>query len=957
MDVGRQTIGHPVDVATGVVFAEHEDFPAVNGQVPLTWERRYSTSLLNAPPSPMGLAWAVRYFSTLSRRDGEYHFRTAAGDTHIFRDPEGRLERGELVRDLATCQELRRVGNRYVVRHWQNDSGVIEDYIFEFSEADIWPLAAIDEVSGLGLDMLRDRHGRLTGVRQRLEGRTLAIEYDQRNRIVGLAVVTNNGYQQAMARYEYDSADRLTAAFDARGNAYRYEYYADGRLRRELARDGGVFSFDYDSRGRCVRTSGLDRYDYKSLHYIDSIRMTEVTDSYGGVTRYQHLASGQVTTITDAMGGETKTDYDDLGRIIAETTPEGATTAYEYDEHGNRNKITDAVGNVISLKYNDSHQVVEIQDPNGSTSYRAYDSAGRLTSTQDAMAARWSISYDAAGNPTRVTNPEGRRRAFSYEQGVLVQSTDWNGNVTRIESDSFGRAVRYIGPNNQQISFTFDLLGNPTRVTLPDGNKIEASYDAGSNLTRLVNALGFARQYRYGTCHRLLETIDENGHRLRYVWGTEPDRLLEVRNERGEAYTYHYDVLGRAAKEVSFDGREYTFAYNKDGWCVGAVNGAGETIEIQRDPLGRLIEQKQSDGGFVKVAYDKLGFWTEAANEHSIVAVERDLIGRVLKEKQGEHWVQSQRNLVGNRTQINTSLGHVLDLVLDPNGSVVRMATPAGHAIDFQFDASGRETGRRLPGDITLRQDFDVCGRLVEQKVIRPRFGARAFGAIGGDGDTLIRRSYTRDGRGQPRVLDDSHRGVSEFAYDPGGRLLQVLRTRGSSESFEYDATGNLTRIREQGGANADELLNYGPGNRLESKNDTAYELDPQGRFVKKIVRTPGREPEVWVYAWDALDQLRAVTRPDGSVWQYQYDALGRRIEKKGPDGSLRFIWDGDVIVHEVAVEQERANSWVFSDLDLTPVAKIEGDFVYSVIPDHLGTPCELLDDRGAVVWRRVSRA
>src|SRR5207253_42127 len=141
---------------------------------------------------------------------------------------------------------------------------------------------------------LRDNAGRLTGVRQRLEKRTLLIDYTKNDRIESVSFLLPGNRRQVMARYEYDNSGRLSAAFDGLGYADRYEYDNASRMAREIIKDGGVFYFKYDEKGRCIRTSGLDRYNERTLRFLDSIRWTEVTDSLGNVTRYQWLESGQI---------------------------------------------------------------------------------------------------------------------------------------------------------------------------------------------------------------------------------------------------------------------------------------------------------------------------------------------------------------------------------------------------------------------------------------------------------------------------------------------------------------------------------------------------------------------------------------------------------------------------------------------------------------------------------------
>src|SRR5262249_42123066 len=73
MKKGQQTVGHPVDVASGTVYSTHKDID-IPGKVDLTWERYYTTALLDLPSTPLGSGWTTRYFCTLTYTDREYHF-------------------------------------------------------------------------------------------------------------------------------------------------------------------------------------------------------------------------------------------------------------------------------------------------------------------------------------------------------------------------------------------------------------------------------------------------------------------------------------------------------------------------------------------------------------------------------------------------------------------------------------------------------------------------------------------------------------------------------------------------------------------------------------------------------------------------------------------------------------------------------------------------------------------
>jgi RHS repeat-associated protein len=133
--------------------------------------------------------------------------------------------------------------------------------------------------------------------------------------------------------------------------------------------------------------------------------------------------------------------------------------------------------------------------------------------------------------------------------------------------------------------------------------------------------------------------------------------------------------------------------------------------------------------------------------------------------------------------------------------------------------------------------------------------------------------------------------------------------------------------------------------------------------------------------------------RPDGKTVEFGYDALGRRVWKKYGAKTTKWIWDGNVPVHEWVevgpelVESNRQQApvetdgslvarkfmltkrfaqgpppdalgtasapitWVFEPESFAPLAKLSAAGRYAIVTDHLGTPTAMLDEQGAMVW------
>jgi len=52
---------------------------------------------------------------------------------------------------------------------------------------------------------------------------------------------------------------------------------------------------------------------------------------------------------------------------------------------------------------------------------------------------------------------------------------------------------------------------------------------------------------------------------------------------------------------------------------------------------------------------------------------------------------------------------------------------------------------------------------------------------------------------------------------------------------------------------------------------------------------------------------LERVKRPDAQEVSFKYDALGRRIEKRYGNVVTRWVWDGNVPLHEMKSQYSRA--------------------------------------------------
>ena len=111
------------------------------------------------------------------------------------------------------------------------------------------------------------------------------------------------------------------------------------------------------------------------------------------------------------------------------------------------------------------------------------------------------------------------------------------------------------------------------------------------------------------------------------------------------------------------------------------------------------------------------------------------------------------------------------------------------------------------------------------------------------------------------------------------------------------------------------------------------------------------------------------MVRPDRREVEFTYDALGRRLSKSFGTTVTRWVWNGNVPLHqwkqrrEYSVMEDRWNTdterrdmavWIFDEDSFVPMAMLKEGRSYSILTDQLGTPTEAYDIDGNEVWSRV---
>ncbi|WP_336342562.1 RHS repeat-associated core domain-containing protein, partial [Pseudomonas atacamensis] len=430
--------------------------------------------------------------------------------------------------------------------------------------------------------------------------------------------------------------------------------------------------------------------------------------------------------------------------------------------------------------------------------------------------------------------------------------------------------------------------------------------------------------------------INPDGTRVQYRYDHARLLLTEIENESGEKYRLDYTPTGLIRQETGFDGRRTAYAYDLNGHLLEKTEfgdfGPSLVTRYERDKAGRLLAKTLPDGIKVRYDYDRLGrlIGVDDGQNHPL-AFEYDRQDRLITEHQGWGTLRYAYDACGQLKRLRLPDNSKLDYHYAKGGALSAIDLN-GTPLTRHVYQSGREQ-QRQQGLLLSEYSYDDQGRLLAH-------------AVGHRHASLYRRDYAYSANGNLEHIADSRHGQRTYGYDALDRLIRVRHSRDElPESFAHDPAGNLLMQDRPGPAQI-------KGNRLLMQGDRHYDYDAFGNLIRE--RRGHGQTLVTEYRYDCQHRLIGLTRPDGQTATYHYDAFGRRIRKTVDSAVTEFFWQGEHLVAESSTTQYR--SFLYEPGTFRPLAMLDGKGPKKACPfyyqlDHLGTPQELTDYSGEIVW------
>ena len=590
------------------------------------------------------------------------------------------------------------------------------------------------------------------------------------------------------------------------------------------------------------------------------------------------------------------------------------------------------------------------------------------------MGNTWSREYYDNGLVRQLRNPQGLTADYVYnDMGLPAEIRDPPGQITHLQWDEQGRLVaessrehtkHYRYNNRDQVEslsefvgadsdtarttrYNYDSNGNILLVTYPDGRSQQLAYNDNDQLICSTDPAGRTTRYKYDGLAQVRERIDPNGQSFKYEYDNERN-LSGLINQKGERYQLNYDRNERLTEEIGFDGRVQQYHYNKQGHLSAHIEGdhaspqdvLAHTTRFERDTLGRLLNKRSADGELSQFSYNANGQLLSANNLNRQLAFEYTPSGQLSAEIQDGQALTHHYNKLGLRTETRLPSGETIGYQLDQQQRWSGVSFDGQRVVDIERDAWGRET-QRFQGASTSEFEYDVMGRLSSHSV----------SAQSGK-QQIISRGYGYDDAGNLALVDDFRKGSTHYQYDA---LNQLKAVKGfAEEEFDFDPAGNLLSSETAADSSSAPQASSSQvqGNRLLFQGDRKFSYDAAGNLIKEN-RGKGGSLETR-YRYNSQNQLIGVDNGN-EVSRYSYDALGRRISKEDAFGKTDFLWNGDVLLSEKRGQSEKV--YLYEPGSFRPLAQVQDGNIYHYHLDHLGTPQEMTDNAGQIVWSASYKA
>ncbi|WP_308432503.1 LamG-like jellyroll fold domain-containing protein, partial [Streptomyces lateritius] len=837
--------------------------------------------------------------------------------------------------------------------------------------------------------------------------RTTSMTYDAHNQ---LATRTDPGGDTTS--FEYDVYGNKVKETDPAGNVNTYTFDAE---QRPLTTS--LLNYTGDPNNPSAPTTLVQ----ESRAYDPAGRLASITDAMGYVTAYTYTDDGLSATVVrkDPQTGKSFTEqantYDAAGNLIEQVTNDGQTRSTFTVDAADRttSSVLDPNGLARTSKVSydpDDNVVSETEyDPatgDTSTTDTRYDNLGNVTGTTvhdgtTAPVGRWKLDEttgttagDSSGGNNKATLTSGVTRSTERGGAAVFNGTTTSYGTTEQPavntSGSFSVATwvrlddttanRSFLAQDGTVGNTFQLYYSTTYGWTFNRPSADVS---GPTLTRVSSGTAAVTA---GTWTHLIGVYDAAAGKIRlYVNGSlvqeaafsspwEGTGPLQIgRRKAGGAYAeYHKGALddiqiyGEAlttAQAAAVKGgtlpaagssvRSASWKLDQRGLPLSMTDANGYVTDYGYDEAGQqtsvtepAVNTEQNGGTPVSVrpvtmtGYNTFGEETESSDPLGNVTVtaydaegqESSTTSPNYTAPGGTTAIQAtawnEYNRLGQVTAEVDPLGGRTTYTYTQLGDLASVTEPGGGTTTYTYTPNGDQLSATRPNGARQESTWDYLGRpltstdIVRQPTQRAFTEINEYNAPGGElsrtvSPTGVTESYKYNAEGEVIEATDGAGNVSTFTYDMDGQVLTAKDADGTSTKNTYDGFGQLTSIQDLDAAGAvlrTTSMKYdragNPASMTDARGHTqTYTYDATGLVTKVVEPVSATESITTTYGYDAAGNRTRFTDGRGNPFITTYNSWGlpeAQIEPSTPthpnlaDRTFTTTYDGGGRVKEM---------------------------------------------------------
>lgn len=640
--------------------------------------------------------------------------------------------------------------------------------------------------------------------------------------------------------YAYNSKGNITGITDASGKTMSINYGSSGISNITFSGKKRTYHYTYEGQLKEVRDF-KDTTSYVSIFfsYDSNGKLEKITDAKNNVTQINYtngfVDSIQQSSNTDESIPITNYSYNIADYTSTVTDPEGGITKYNMNDNYVILKVTNQLEKTFSYDSMDSnYNPKQVTDAEGLTTKNLFDSKGNLLEETDPKGFTTHYTYDEYSNIKTVTDLKGTTEYFYDLKGNLIKIIDPEQRITEYGYDSYGNQISTKSPDGTEVSYSYDNLNNFVNTeTDPLDRTIQTTTDAFGNILSIKDPKGISTLFSYDLRYLLTNVTDVEGNIASYSYD-ENSNLISATNFMGYTSSYTYDSQDQLSSRTEPMGETTVLGYDDNGNNTIIQKPSSVEIRKEYDKANQLLAVYADGVKKWSYTYDNNGKVKTTTNENTglIKEFEYDLNENLIQEKAGSIYTNYEYN------------------------SVDEMVSLSGKSNNYAFSQS------YILNDIGIIEGIKI------------------------NGEQLVTLNYTK--KGQPSLFTFVNGIESNYTYDSANQLTSFTVKNEDvlflSETFEYDANGNITSISSN---SENQFFSYDASNQLKNHTlpngtEEAYDYDLAGNRIKKVEKENNQIRET-LYSYNGNNQL---TQIDGQMFSYDKD--GNRIK----DGQFLYEYD-----------------------------------------------------------------